>query len=241
MSLGARLKMCRKQMGLSQERLGDLVGAHVNTVRRWENGSRSPDTDMLQKLAQALDTSTGYLLGETDDPSSPQTLSEAPDPRQELPKSNIREVNFAWIPVISSDVKVCCGTGNIYPEEVAWEVVGHYPISYADLNGYGWQVGDRGIRLFTAEGDSMEPRVSDGDRVLFVDVQPISGDVAVILYRERLMLRGITFEKDRVRLTALNPEYSEIVVPIEQDMDELCVLGKVIGSVKFFPMKGRMW
>ena len=74
MSLGTRLKMLRKQMGFSQERLGDLVDAHVNTVRRWENGSRSPDTEMLQKLAQALNTTTGYLLGETDDPAKPAAV-----------------------------------------------------------------------------------------------------------------------------------------------------------------------
>ena len=65
MSLGTRLKMLRKQVGLSQERLGDLVDVHVNTVRRWENGSRSPDAEVLQKLAQILGTTTSYLLEET--------------------------------------------------------------------------------------------------------------------------------------------------------------------------------
>ena len=68
MGLETRLKMRRKQMGLSQEQLGNLVDFHVNTVRRWENGSRSPDAGTLQKLAQVLNTTTGYLLGETDNP-----------------------------------------------------------------------------------------------------------------------------------------------------------------------------
>ena len=68
MGLETRLKMRRKQMALSQEQLGNLVDFHVNTDRRWENGSRSPDAGTLQKLAQVLNTTTGYLLGETDNP-----------------------------------------------------------------------------------------------------------------------------------------------------------------------------
>lgn len=72
MDLGTRLKMRRKQIGLSQEQLGELVNFHVNTVRRWENGSRSPDAGTLQEIAKALDTTTTYLLGETD---APQVLA----------------------------------------------------------------------------------------------------------------------------------------------------------------------
>lgn len=240
MCLGAKLKIRRKQMGLSQEQLGDLVDFHVNTVRRWENGSRSPDADTLQKLAQALDTTTAYLLGETDDPArpdAPQTASKV----AKLPESNAHETRVVWVPVVSPDVKVCCGEGNLYPEEVAWEEIGQYPIPFSDLAGYGWQVRDKGIRILTVEGDSMEPRIEDGDKVLFADVQPLSGDVAVVTYMERLLVRGITFESKRVRLTAFNPEYSEIVVPIREEMDELCILGKVIATVKISLMRGRMW
>ena len=67
MNFGERLKKVRKGR-YNQEELASLIGVHTNTISRWENGSRSPDAGTLQKLAQALDTSTGYLLGETDDP-----------------------------------------------------------------------------------------------------------------------------------------------------------------------------
>lgn len=70
MDLGTRLRMRRKQIGLSQEQLGELVNFHVNTVRRWENGSRSPDAGTLQEIAKALDTTTAYLLGEMDAPQA---------------------------------------------------------------------------------------------------------------------------------------------------------------------------
>lgn len=236
MTFGERLRKSRKGR-LNQEELASLIGVHTNTISRWENGSRSPDTDMLQKLAQVLNTSTGYLLGETDDP--------APNPSRStplaLPESNVRETEVVWVPVVSSEVKVCCGIGNLYPEEVTWEEIGRYPIPFADLAGYGWQVGTNGIRIFTVEGDSMEPRIEDGDKILFADVRPLSGDVAVIMYMGRLLVRGITFESKQVRLTAFNPDYSEIIVPISKEIDVLCILGKVIATVKISPMRGRMW
>ena len=238
--ISKRIAVARKQKGWIQTQLAEALGVSVDTVRRWEQEKRTPDTNMLQKLAQALDTTTAYLLGEVDDPAR---LSASPPTSKTvaLPESNAHETSIVWVPVVSSEVKVCCGEGNLYPEEVTWEEVGRYPIPFSDIAGYGWQVGDRGIRILTVEGDSMKPRIEDGDKILFADVQPLSGDVAVITYMGRLLVRGVTFETKRVRLTAFNPEYSEIVVPVVKDMDELCILGKVIATVKISPMRGRMW
>lgn len=66
--ISKRIAMARKQKSWIQTQLADALGVSIDTVRRWEQGKRSPDADALQKLAHALDTSTGYLLGETDDP-----------------------------------------------------------------------------------------------------------------------------------------------------------------------------
>jgi len=41
------------------------------TLSRIENGRTQPDTWIVDALAQALDTSTDYLLGLTDDPNMP--------------------------------------------------------------------------------------------------------------------------------------------------------------------------
>lgn len=66
--ISKRIAMARKQKSWIQTQLADALGVSIDTVRRWEQGKRSPDADALQKLAHALNTSTGYLLGETDDP-----------------------------------------------------------------------------------------------------------------------------------------------------------------------------
>ena len=52
--VGERIKRARKNKGLSQEELGDLIGVHGNTVCAWENGVFLPKILIMQKLAQAL-------------------------------------------------------------------------------------------------------------------------------------------------------------------------------------------
>ena len=68
MSLGTRIRELRKKNGLTQTQLGEKVGVDGNTVSRWELGKLGIGKDYILKLAQTLNTSTGYLLGETDDP-----------------------------------------------------------------------------------------------------------------------------------------------------------------------------
>ena len=67
MKISDRVKTLRDLRGLSQGDLAQIIGVDVNTIWRWENGRSSPARS-IQKLAQALDPTTAYLLGETDNP-----------------------------------------------------------------------------------------------------------------------------------------------------------------------------
>ncbi|OUO91951.1 hypothetical protein B5F39_12055 [Cloacibacillus sp. An23] len=53
-------------MGLSQTQLGEILGTTQNTVWRWENDRITPDDDTKLKLAQILNVSVAYLMGEND-------------------------------------------------------------------------------------------------------------------------------------------------------------------------------
>ena len=52
----------RKQRGLTQEALAELVGIHVNTLLRWEYGTREPRASELSRLAKALNITEAELL-----------------------------------------------------------------------------------------------------------------------------------------------------------------------------------
>ena len=63
MNIGERIKQCRKNRGLTQTKLSELLKISPMTVRRWEWGERKPDIDIMPKLADTLNTSVEYLMG----------------------------------------------------------------------------------------------------------------------------------------------------------------------------------
>lgn len=59
---GARLRVVRKQQGLSQTALADAAGVDRKTVNRIENGRFSPNLNTLMRLAYSLSVSVSDLL-----------------------------------------------------------------------------------------------------------------------------------------------------------------------------------
>lgn len=66
--LSENLKILRKAKGLSQEELAIKLNVVRQTVSKWEKGLSVPDSEMLIRLAEVLDTSVTVLLGETVEP-----------------------------------------------------------------------------------------------------------------------------------------------------------------------------
>lgn len=63
MTLGDRIKKLRKQNKLSQEALANLIGVNVQNVYRYEKGIITDlPISRIDKLAQALNTTTEYLI-----------------------------------------------------------------------------------------------------------------------------------------------------------------------------------
>ena len=64
MNFGTNLTAARKQKGMSQEELAELLCVSRQTIYKWEAGITYPDVDKLCDIARCLDVSTAYLLGE---------------------------------------------------------------------------------------------------------------------------------------------------------------------------------
>ena len=56
------IKQWRKRVGLTQEKLADLVNVHLNTLSRWELGQREPRASEIAKLCEVLGVSEAELL-----------------------------------------------------------------------------------------------------------------------------------------------------------------------------------
>jgi len=65
--LGQKIKAARKQKGLSQEQLAELVGYKVGTISKYEQGYRIPDISMLRKIAAVLECNLSELAGASDE------------------------------------------------------------------------------------------------------------------------------------------------------------------------------
>lgn len=62
MNIGDRIKELRNQKKLTQAELGEMVGLTYIQIGRYETGKSAPSSDGVQKLAQALDTTTDFLM-----------------------------------------------------------------------------------------------------------------------------------------------------------------------------------
>ncbi len=59
---GKRIRKLRKQNGLTQEQLADLLGVALNTISRIEVGSRGISIDLAIELAVHFDTTLDYIF-----------------------------------------------------------------------------------------------------------------------------------------------------------------------------------
>ena len=62
MTLGEKLKIARKQAGLSQEQLSEKLGVSRSAVAKWETDNGIPDVDNLKTLSRLLNVSIDYML-----------------------------------------------------------------------------------------------------------------------------------------------------------------------------------
>ena len=62
MKIGENIKKFRKECGLSQQQLAELVKIHQSNVSRWEKDISRPDYETLIKLAEVLGVTINDIL-----------------------------------------------------------------------------------------------------------------------------------------------------------------------------------
>lgn len=197
-----RLRELRRQRGLSQLALAKLLGVSQQAVGKWETGRSTPDPQTIMALAAQLNISTGDLLGESA-PATPASFSVSP----------YRAAEEHLIPVIGT---VRAGYGALAMEE-------DYGEEYA-------RVKDPGSYFYLkVKGNSMEPRISDGDLALVHRQSTLnSGDLGVVIFGEgEGTLKKYIVRGSSVVLQPFNPDYPSQII-MGEDLDHLYIAGKVV-------------
>ena len=173
-----------------------------------EDGKNTSYIKKIPAMADILDVSADYLLGKTDDPRS--TLEKSGMKVKEVGERAMR-------PIIGM---ASAGRGVLAQEEVlGWESV---DIQYSSDDYFYLEI----------TGDSMAPRIEDGDLVLVhrqVDID--SGDVAVVLVNDGISTEGfvkkIELDETGVVLHSYNPYYPPMVFS-GTNAQQVSFVGKVI-------------
>lgn len=64
MTIGKRIADRRKELGMTQEKLGEILSLSAQAVSRWENGWNLPDIENIARIAAALKMSPSELIGD---------------------------------------------------------------------------------------------------------------------------------------------------------------------------------
>lgn len=89
MTIGKRIALLRKEKGLKQEELAEMLGVSGQAVSKWENDQTCPDISLLPQLASILGVTVDELLsGKRETAPSVQILPE--DQRKDIKEMMLR-------------------------------------------------------------------------------------------------------------------------------------------------------
>ena len=194
-----QLKQLRKQHGITQSELASQLGITQQAVGKWETGTSSPDPSTLVYLANLFGVTVDSLLGR-----------EGANIGSVKPYSAAVET---MVPVVGT---VRAGYGALAFEEDH----GMESATVRDPDNYFYLV---------VKGDSMEPRIHDGDLAL-VRRQPVldDGDLGVVVFGEgEGTLKRFHKKGNAVVLQPFNPSYEAMILAGEE-LEHLYIAGKVV-------------
>lgn len=209
-TIGDRIKNMRKRKDLTLEELGKMVGVSKVTIFKYEGDKINIPSDRIERLADVLGCTPGYLMGWETDPNEADVYAF----------NNIEKIGKKEIPLMLTPVH--CGK----PTYADNHVSAYYPVG-EDLNV---------DFCLTCAGDSMTGAgIDDGDIVL-VRRQPDveSGEIAVVSLGDEATLKRVYKhpEKGIIELRPANPAYESIIL-LPDDAENVRILGKVIVVMKF--------
>lgn len=207
MTIHTRIKQRRLALGLSMDALAKLVGVKSwQTIQQWEkeddSGGTAPKRVRLKQVADALLVTQEWLStgNDGDKMTSPSTEKYAQIPRY--------------------TVRASAGTGVLIDHEEIQDTIA-FRRDWLTKNG----LSAPNLRVIYASGESMSPRIQDGD-VLLIDVsdREIKDGKAYAIQNGELRVKRLFRQFDgQLVLRSDNKDFPDEIAPY----DAISVIGRV--------------
>lgn len=198
---------------MTQAELSSRSKISKSSISHYLKGDWEGKQDAVYSIAQVLNVSEAWLMGydvpmdaEHATPSQPAQKATIPPGFEPMPEMDM-------VPLVG---RIACGTPITAEQNV--ERIVCVPSKW------------RSTFTLTCKGDSMEPRIHDGDLALVHRQDTLeNGDLGVLIYGDegegtlkRYLQRG-----NCVVLQPFNPAYKELVIKGE-DLNRLHIAGRVV-------------
>ena len=203
-----RIKSRRTELGLTVEELAHKMGyKDKSSISKIENGKADIPQSKIAAFADALETTTAYLMGWEEQPT-PKTTSPAP-----IPPGFMSMPEMVQVPLIGT---IACGTP-ITAEQNIKSYIGVPAAWRADF-------------ALECHGDSMAPTICDGD-VVCIRKQPEveQGQIAAVRIGEEATLKHFYYQNDVMTLLADNSSVCPPMVYTGPQLEEVEVEGLAVG------------
>lgn len=213
MEFSQNLKTLRKQKGVTQQQLADILCVDKTSISKWENGFNYPNQNLQMMIADYFGVSVDYLLGR-DAPANARTLDNAYVPDAIIPYPVIGTIKAGYDGAVEE-----LTTGDII--SIPIEMLCGRPAS--------------DYFVLQVRGNSMYPKILDGDRVLVLRTDSVdSGTTAVIIYNgDEATIKKIVYSPGAnwVDLVPNNPEYDTKRI-FANEFDQFRVIGKAVKLIR---------
>ncbi len=237
-----RVRAEMERQGLDMKGLSKLAGLGETYVRDALKRGRGGSLPALNKLAAALGRSLDWLL--TGAATAGGEFAPEKPPRRRLDtnvdKRIVDGATESGSTILEVDVRAGAGGGGVPVEAFVHDEQGN--VYAAEAIAAEWSLppsivqgvlraSPRHIRVFEVIGDSMEPRLFEGDRV-FIDLRYITPSpegifalwdgFGLVIKRLQIVMGS---EPTRVRVISANSSYA----PYEASLDDIRIIGRFAG------------
>ena len=197
---------------MTQAELSSRSKISKSSISHYLKGDWEGKQDAVYSIAQVLNVSEAWLMGydvpmdaEHATPSQPAQKATIPPGFEPMPEMDM-------VPLVG---RIACGTPITAEQNV--ERIVCVPSKW------------RSTFTLTCKGDSMEPRIHDGDLVAIRKQPEVeNGEIAAVRIGEEATLKHVYLHENFIELRPENPAFNSIILSRE-DMNDVVIVGKAVG------------